>query len=68
MSCSPRSASRLSDAQQDELKKTRIAETLPRTTLEVGAWIERELVGVDRIAASTWYGSQAKSGVVQAGP
>jgi len=35
------SACRLSDAQQDKLK-TWMAETLPRTTREVGAWIERE--------------------------
>ena len=65
-----RSASRLSDAQQDELKKTRIAETLPRTTLEVGAWIKIcELVWVGSVAAPTWDGaSQAESGVVQAGP
>src|SRR5271166_2707788 len=35
------SACRLSDAQQDKLK-TWIAETLPRTTREVGAWIETE--------------------------
>src|ERR1700730_9336104 len=35
------SACRLSDAQQDKLK-TWIAETLPRTTREVGAWIENE--------------------------
>jgi len=35
------SACRLSDAQQDKLK-TWIAETLPRTTREVGAWIEAE--------------------------
>jgi transposase len=33
------SACRLNEAQQDELK-TWIAETLPRTTREVGAWIE----------------------------
>ena len=35
------SACRLSDAQQDKLKSW-IAETLPRTTREVGAWIETE--------------------------
>jgi transposase len=35
------SACRLSDAQQDRLKSW-IAETLPRTTREVGAWIETE--------------------------
>ena len=35
------SACRLSDAQQAKLK-TWIAETLPRTTREVGAWIETE--------------------------
>ena len=35
------SACRLSDAQQDKLKGW-IAETLPRTTREVGAWIETE--------------------------
>jgi transposase len=35
------SACRLSDAQQGQLKAW-IAETLPRTTREVGAWIERE--------------------------
>src|SRR5271166_5882194 len=35
------SACRLSDAQQDKLKSW-IAETLPRTTCEVGAWIETE--------------------------
>jgi len=35
------SACRLSDAQQDKLKAW-IAETLPRTTREVGAWIETE--------------------------
>ena len=34
-------ACRLSEAQQDKLKAW-IAETLPRTTREVGAWIERE--------------------------
>jgi transposase len=35
------SACRLSDEQQDRLKAW-IAETLPRTTREVGAWIEKE--------------------------
>ena len=35
------SACRLSDEQQDKLKAW-IAETLPRTTREVGAWIEKE--------------------------
>ena len=35
------SACRLSDAQQDKLKAW-ITETLPRTTREVGAWIETE--------------------------
>ena len=35
------SACRLSDAQQAKLKSW-IAETLPRTTREVGAWIEAE--------------------------
>jgi transposase len=35
------SACRLSDAQQDKLK-TWIAATLPRTTREIGAWIETE--------------------------
>jgi transposase len=35
------SVCRLSEAQQDRLK-TWIAETLPRTTREVGAWIETE--------------------------
>ena len=35
------SACRLSDAQQDKLK-TWIAETLPRTTREVGGWIETQ--------------------------
>jgi transposase len=35
------SACRLSHAQQDKLK-TWITETLPRTTREVGAWIEAE--------------------------
>ena len=35
------SACRLSDAQQDKLK-TWIAETLPRTTREFGAWVETE--------------------------
>ena len=35
------SACRLSDAQQDRLKSW-IAETLPRTTREVGGWIESE--------------------------
>jgi transposase len=35
------SACRLSDAQQDRLK-TWIAATLPRTTREIGAWIEAE--------------------------
>ena len=35
------STCRLSDAQQDKLR-TWIAETLPRTTREVGAWIETE--------------------------
>jgi transposase len=35
------SACRLSDAQQDKLKSW-IAETLPRTTREVGAWVESE--------------------------
>ena len=34
-------ACRLSDARQDRLKAW-VAETLPRTTPEVGAWIERE--------------------------
>jgi transposase len=35
------SACRLSDQQQDQLKAW-ITETLPRTTCEVGAWIENE--------------------------
>jgi len=35
------SACRLSEQQQDKLK-TWIAETLPRTTCQVGAWIEKE--------------------------
>jgi transposase len=35
------SACRLSDARQDKLK-TWITETLPRTTVAVGAWIEKE--------------------------
>jgi transposase len=35
------SACRLSDEQQDRLKAW-VAETLPRTTQEVGAWIEKE--------------------------
>src|SRR6202521_4020526 len=35
------SACRLSEQQQDQLK-TWIAETLPRTTCQVGAWIEKE--------------------------
>jgi hypothetical protein len=35
------STCRLSDAQQDKLR-TWIAETLPRTTREVGVWIETE--------------------------
>ena len=35
------SACRLNDVQQDKLT-ARITETLPRTTLEVGAWIETE--------------------------
>ena len=35
------SACRLSDEQQDKLKAW-IAETLPRTTREIGAWIEKE--------------------------
>src|SRR5271165_560788 len=67
------SACRLSDAQQDKLKSW-IAETLPRTTCEVGAWIETEC-GItyesqpDRAAASAEHGApQAESGVVQAGP
>jgi hypothetical protein len=64
----------LIDAQQDELK-TWIAETLPRTTREVGAWIlDRDRLRITYeirlgcyTAASTWYGaSQAESGVVQA--
>ena len=36
-----RSTCRLSEAQQDKLKAW-IAETLPRTTREVGDWIEKE--------------------------
>lgn len=35
------SACRLSDVQQDQLKAW-VAKTLPRTTQEVGAWIEKE--------------------------
>src|SRR6195952_3926046 len=35
------SACRLSDTQQDQLKAW-ITETLPRTTAEVGAWVEKE--------------------------
>src|ERR1700709_2510473 len=36
------SACRLSDQQQDQLKAWITTETLPRTTCEVGAWIENE--------------------------
>jgi transposase len=69
------SACRLSDEQQDRLKAW-IAETLPRTTREVGAWIEKECgigyqgpVWPDRAAAPPWHGAlQAESGVAQAGP
>jgi len=70
------SACRLSDEQQDKLKAWITA--LPRTTREVGAWIETECgiayqgrsglpVWPDRAAASAWHGaSQAESGVAQA--
>ncbi len=70
------SACRLSDEQQDKLKAW-ITEALPRTTREVGAWIETECgiayqgrsglpVWPDRAAASAWHGaSQAESGVAQ---
>ena len=39
------SACRLSEQQQDKLK-TWIAETLPRTTRQVGAWIEKSAVSL----------------------
>jgi transposase len=66
-------ACRLSEAQQDKLKAW-ITETLPRTTREVGAWIETECgieyqgpVWPDRAVAPPWHGtSQTKDGVAQA--
>ena len=69
------SACRLSAEQQDKLK-TWIIETLPRTTREVGAWIEKGRmrgskhpgpVWPDRAVAPPWHGtSQTKDGVAQA--
>ena len=67
------SACRLSEAQQDKLTAW-ITETLPRTTREVGAWIETGVrhrvpgpVWLDRSAAPARHGaSQAESGVAQA--
>ena len=63
----------LSEAQQDKLKAW-IAETLPRTTREVGAWIRAGMrhrgpgpVWPDRAAAPSWHGtSQAEGSVAEA--
>jgi hypothetical protein len=67
------SACRLNEAQQDRLK-TWVTDNLPRTTREVGLWIEQECgigapepIGFDRAAAPPRHGtSQAEDGVAQA--
>ena len=63
-------------AEQRERLRAWIAETLPRTTREIGAWIVLEFgveyrgpIRSDRLIASPWDGtSQAEGDLAQAGP